>query len=201
MFENIIQQFLERAGYISPSLQPATSNLPGLWPLFSISASTSMDVSELTLLEADDGIMSDSAGSLDTIGQTKVKHLTRSRFDEKFKYKQIRALGHGGNGNCFLLERRSDKELRVVKVVHGLGNRKDTVENREVKILRDVLPQNERILRIYEVIHNVRTSQVSPDSLGFKRRLLMLIALLRVLLWRGPVCAHPALSLSPLPDA
>ena len=86
--------------------------------------------------------------------------LRRSRFDEIYNYRELRALGHGGNGSCFLLERRTDKALRVCKVIRGVTEKGRDQMLREVHVLRDILPPNERILRAYEVIQNPRQCQL-----------------------------------------
>ncbi|MCJ1450352.1 hypothetical protein MMC28_000683 [Mycoblastus sanguinarius] len=90
----------------------------------------------------------------------KVKNLKRSSFDEADSYKELRTIGHGGNGKCFLLERRSDQALRVCKVTRSRPHKGEPLE---AKILLDILPQHDRVLRLYEVIHGLQTTQMYYD--------------------------------------
>lgn len=92
--------------------------------------------------------------------------MRRSPFGEIYAYKQIRQIGKGGFGNCFLLERKIDKALRVCKVQyrapcfeHG-GYEEEPLE---VSILRDILPRHERILQLHEVIVQTHTVQLYYD--------------------------------------
>ena len=88
-----------------------------------------------------------------------VKQLRRSRFDERDSYQELQSLGHGGNGNCYLLRRRSDQALRVCKII----NRFHEKEPWEATILFNVLPRHHRILELYEVTIHARTFQLYFD--------------------------------------
>ena len=91
-----------------------------------------------------------------------VGKLHRSAFGELYAYKEIKQIGRGGFGNCFLLERKSDGAQRVCKVQERRWSRsQDDYEALplEVGILRDILPQHERIIQLHEVVtqtHNVQ---------------------------------------------
>ena len=112
--------------------------------------------------ESADSIL-DSSASSGSEGCFGPRLLKRSRFDETFNYRKLRNLGHGGNGNCFLLERRSDKALRVCKVTFGRANRGHANLPHEVRLLRNFLPPNDRILRAYEAIQGPRQCQLYFD--------------------------------------
>ena len=92
-----------------------------------------------------------------------VSCLKRSRFDEKYFYKELRTLGQGGNGKCVLLERQSDHELRVCKLTLGIRKTSRTQVLREVRTLRDILPLNSRVLRFYDAIQSPRQCQIYTE--------------------------------------
>ena len=86
-----------------------------------------------------------------------VKELTRSRFDEEEIYQDLGSIGEGGNGKCFLLERRTDGALRACKVSssHPKYCHKKPFE---AWILQDVLPNHENIVRLHDyVVHSWKT--------------------------------------------
>jgi len=94
-----------------------------------------------------------------------VDRMRRSSIGEVVAYKEIRQIGSGGFGNCFLLERKTDKALRVCKVQAREffydGEYEDTPL--EVSILRDILPQHDRILRLHEFVNQHHTVQLYYD--------------------------------------
>ena len=92
--------------------------------------------------------------------------MRRSPFGEKDGYKEIRQIGSGGYGNCFLLERKTDKALRVCKVQarehsHKDGGYEDVPI--EVSILQDILPRHDRILHLHDFIVQTHTVQLYYD--------------------------------------
>lgn len=92
-----------------------------------------------------------------------VSSMRRSRFGEAYSYKNLGQIGSGGFGNCFLLERSTDKALRVCKVQQRAYCYKlDDYEDgpTEASILHDILPPHDRILRLHEVIVQTNTVQL-----------------------------------------
>ena len=77
-----------------------------------------------------------------------ISELRRSRFDEPDEYEEIRRLGNGGNGNCFLLQSKSDNALRVCKVSpsHPSNSKNHCIEK---NLLNDILPPHDRIVMLY----------------------------------------------------
>lgn len=88
-----------------------------------------------------------------------IQNLKRSRFDEIDSYQELQSLGHGGNGNCFLLRRRSDKALRVCKVTR----RFDQKEPPEATILLRILPLHDLILQCHGLNTKTGTFQLYFD--------------------------------------
>ncbi len=96
----------------------------------------------------------------------KVSSMTRSRFGEAYSYRDLGQIGSGGFGNCFLLERSTDKALRVCKVQQrAYCYKTEAYEDRpiEASILHDILPQHDRILRLHEVVFQTHTVQLYYD--------------------------------------
>ena len=89
-----------------------------------------------------------------------VKDLKRSRFDEVENYKQVGHVGSGGYGNCLLLQNRSNQALRVCKVQKRI---KQVSEPLEIEILRDILHDHPRIVRLHEAITHTHTMQLYFD--------------------------------------
>ena len=89
-----------------------------------------------------------------------VKDLRRSRFDEVENYKHVGHIGSGGYGNCSLLQKRSNQTLRVCKVQKRI---KDVSEPLEIEILRDILHDHPRIVRLHEAITHTHTMQLYFD--------------------------------------
>ena len=90
-----------------------------------------------------------------------VRNLKRSRFDEVESYKQVGHVGSGGYGNCLLLQKRSNTTLRVCKIQK---RRKDVnSEPLEIEILRDILHDHPRIVRLHEAIMHTHTMQLYFD--------------------------------------
>ena len=89
-----------------------------------------------------------------------VKDLKRSRFDEVENYKHVRHVGSGGYGNCSLLQKRSNQTLRVCKVQKRT---KEASEPLEIEILRDILHDHPRIVRLHETITHTHTMQLYFD--------------------------------------
>jgi len=96
----------------------------------------------------------------------RVSNMRRSRFGEAYSYKELRQIGSGGFGNCFLLERSTDNDLRVCKVQQrAYCYKRDDYEVApiEASILWDILPPHDRILRLHEVIIQTHTVQLYYD--------------------------------------
>ena len=89
-----------------------------------------------------------------------VRDLKRSRFDEVESYKQVGHVGSGGYGNCLLLQKKSNMTLRVCKVQK---RSKGTSEPLEIEILRDILHDHPRIVRLHEAIMHTHTMQLYFD--------------------------------------
>ena len=89
-----------------------------------------------------------------------VKNYKRSRFDEVENYKQVGHVGSGGYGNCLLLQKRSNLSLRVCKVQK---RPKSVLEPLEVEILRDILYDHPRIVRLHDAIMHTHTMQLYFD--------------------------------------
>lgn len=92
--------------------------------------------------------------------------MKRSLFGEIESYRQVRHVGSGGFGNCFLLERKTDKALRVCKVQQrAYCYKADDYEDfpLEACILQKILPRHDRILRLHEVIVQTHTLQLYYD--------------------------------------
>ena len=99
----------------------------------------------------------------DAVKATEGKYrMRRSRWDEKDNYKQVEFLGEGGEGTCFLLQKRQNKEFVVCKVA-PLRYSSDDGNPREVEILRDILPPNDRIVRFHDAILSSWGSQIYFD--------------------------------------
>ena len=89
-----------------------------------------------------------------------IQNLKRSRFDEVENYKQVGNVGSGGYGNCLLLQKRSNMTLRVCKI----QKRSKSVSNPlEIEILRDILNDHPRIVRLHEVVTHTNTMQLYFD--------------------------------------
>ena len=89
-----------------------------------------------------------------------VRDLKRSRFDEVENYKEVAHIGSGGYGNCLLLQKRSNQTLRVCKVQKRT---KELAEPLEIEILRDILHDHPRIVRLHEAITHTHTMQLYFD--------------------------------------
>ena len=88
-----------------------------------------------------------------------VKDYTRSRFDEMENYKQVGHVGSGSYGNCLLLQKRSNSTLRVCKV----QKRRTLLEPLEIGILRDILGDHPRIVRLHDAIMHTQRIQLYFD--------------------------------------
>ena len=89
-----------------------------------------------------------------------VKDLKRSRFDEVESYTQVGHVGSGGYGNCLLLQKKSNQTLRVCKVQKRI---KEVSEPLEIEILRDIINDHPRIVRLHEAITHTHTMQLYFD--------------------------------------
>ena len=90
-----------------------------------------------------------------------VRDLKRSRFDEVENYKNVGHVGSGGYGNCLLLQKRSNQTLRVCKVQKR--RTEEPSEPLEIEILRDILHDHPRIVRLHEAIMHTHTMQLYFD--------------------------------------
>ena len=90
----------------------------------------------------------------------------KSRWDDKDIYKQVKHIGSGSYGSCFLLERKADAALRVCKITERRltpdGSAYEA-EPLEAKILREILPRHERICHLYDTIIQPSTIQLYFD--------------------------------------
>ena len=68
----------------------------------------------------------------------------------KYEIEDAAVLGYGGNGKAVLVRKRSTHQLRVCKIIHNEEGDDWETYLTEVKILRDLLPPSERILRFDE---------------------------------------------------
>lgn len=110
-------------------------------------------------------LVGDRLGPLTSSSQ-RVSSLRRSRFGEADCYDEIRQIGSGGFGNCFLLERRRDNALRVCKVQkRDYYPEVDDYEEApiEADILLNILPPHDRILRLHDIIIHSHTVQLYYD--------------------------------------
>lgn len=88
-----------------------------------------------------------------------IQKLKRSRFDEIDSYEELQPLGHGGNGNCFLLKRNSDQALWVCKVIRRFHEK----EPQEAMILLKILLCHDRIVQLHDLIIKPGTFQLYFD--------------------------------------
>ena len=89
-----------------------------------------------------------------------VRQLKRSRFDEVESYKQVGHVGSGGYGNCLLLQNKSNMTLRVCKI----QKRSKSISGPlEIEVLRDILNDHPRIIRLHDVIMHSNTTQLYFD--------------------------------------
>ena len=65
-------------------------------------------------------------------------------------YREIKVLGEGGQGECHLMERRSDGKKYVRKISHTFMKNKSTGKPTEAYILQDVLREHERSIKLIE---------------------------------------------------
>ena len=86
-----------------------------------------------------------------------IRALKRSRFDEVEIYKQVGHVGSGGYGNCLLLQNRSNMTLRVCKIQK---RSKSISEPLEIELLRDILNDHPRIIRLHDAIMHTNTAQL-----------------------------------------
>ena len=70
-------------------------------------------------------------------------------------------VGSGGYGNCLLLQKRSNQTLRVCKVQKR--RTEEPSEPLEIEILRDILHDHPRIVRLHEAIMHTHTMQLYFD--------------------------------------
>ena len=96
----------------------------------------------------------------------RVNGLHRSSFGEVYAYKEIKQIGKGGFGNCYLLQRKIDGAERVCKVqrrriAYGTGNYENLPL--EVSILHDILPKHDRIIELHEVVTQTHNMQLYFD--------------------------------------
>ena len=89
-----------------------------------------------------------------------VRDFRRSRFDEVESYKEVGHVGSGGFGNCLLLQKKSNMTLRVCKIQR---RSKRVSQSIEVGILRDILYDHPRIIRLHEAIMHANTMQLYFD--------------------------------------
>lgn len=76
-------------------------------------------------------------------------------------YDLLDYLGNGGEGACLLVRRKTDRELRVCKISKRSENGNEIPK--EVMILRDILPPNDRIIKFYGLTVTPQTTQIYLD--------------------------------------
>lgn len=96
-------------------------------------------------------------------GTDDVRNFKRSRFDEIESYRQVGHVGSGGYGNCLLLQNRSNMTLRVCKIQKRSKSTKSISEPLEIEILRDILNDHPRIIRLHDAIMHTNTMQLYFD--------------------------------------
>ena len=85
------------------------------------------------------------------------KHPETQAFDD------VRVLGHGGNGNCLLVKHRREKYLRVCKVTRSYRGASSMCMDNEIRHLKWVLPEHERIVRMHQHILTPTTLEMYFD--------------------------------------
>jgi len=80
----------------------------------------------------------------------------RSHQDERDSYHNLKLIGKGGEGSVYLVERSSDKKFLACKV---LCNQVDGTPI-EVRMLRDILPAHDKIIRLVEFIQSPLDTQL-----------------------------------------
>ena len=86
-----------------------------------------------------------------------IENLQRSPEAEPEDFDEVRRLGSGGNGNCWLLKRRTDNALRVCKVSKWRPEYNDRKPS-EARIFLDFVPQHDRIVQMhYLMVHPWKT--------------------------------------------
>ena len=142
-----------------PSPPPWDTSLPLQDPSAACNRYTSVPTSLWETANEDAAMDSDEESYV----ASPICKLRRSRFDEMSIYREVGTLGYGGNGKCLLLERQPDKQLRACKITHGIKNTGCTQILREVRMLRDILQPNDRVLRIYDFIQSPRQCQIYTE--------------------------------------
>lgn len=89
-----------------------------------------------------------------------VRDYKRSRFDEVDSYEQVGHVGSGGYGNCLLLQKRANMTLRVCKIQK---RSRGISQPLEIELLRDILYDHPRIVRLHEAIMHTNTMQLYFD--------------------------------------
>ena len=124
---------------------------------------TTLGSAPMDLSRGMEGVMSQIPVTRNSF-HSRVTCMRRSSLGEVHIYKEVRQIGSGGFGNCFLLERKTDKARRVCKV--QAREYQDDARNGvplEVNILRDLLPRHDRILHLHEFLVQPSTVQLYYD--------------------------------------
>ena len=88
---------------------------------------------------------------------TNVVYIERSRQSEMSRHwgpnyhdnlEAVKKIGQGGEGSAFLMRRTTDRKLLVCKVSHVYQKWKNTDNPREAKILREIVREHPRILKM-----------------------------------------------------
>lgn len=104
-----------------------------------------------------------------------VDELERSQCEKQCHYQELRVLAAGGNGKCYLLRRPDDGALHVCKVIQSRPEYINIIP-REVEILQNIFPENDRIMRIHSHVNLEWQSQIyseyyaGGDLLDFARQ-------------------------------
>lgn len=95
-------------------------------------------------------------------GSLIIRQLQRTEVKGMEGYEELGRLGHGGNGNCFLVRHRPKDVLRVCKVIQSKPENMG-MRPLEARILQDILPPHERIVRMHELIVTPHTAELYFD--------------------------------------
>lgn len=107
------------------------------------------------------------ARSISRTGKLLVEHFPRAPRDPlrcyqdpHSRYEPPELLAIGGQAACLRLQRREDQRLLVCKVSTRVKNEEVP---REVEILRDILPPNDRIIKVCDVLVTPSSTQIYFD--------------------------------------
>lgn len=97
----------------------------------------------------------------DPFGPRPLPSLISAYKDPYNAYELLHCVGRGGEGACLLVQRKSDRKLRVCKI--SIRSEHDNTVPREVSILRNILPPNDRIITFCGLTVTPQTTQIYFD--------------------------------------